>query len=137
MIPSLRADGTLPPGEYHATLAEVLVAFPATTPERTVLNQALQDALPTLQHLKALASDAIIYLNGSYTTAKRDPNDIDLLVLTNQLTENQVIALFQQECPVAAMSFDIHADPFGQTYLVRFFTQTRTQRPKGIIILDV
>jgi hypothetical protein len=95
MIPNLRPDGTLPPGEFHATIAEVLAAFPATTPERTILNQALQDALPTLQHLKIVAPDAIIYLNGSYATTKPDPNDIDLLVLTNQLSENQVIALFQ------------------------------------------
>jgi hypothetical protein len=38
---------------------------------------------------------------------------------------------------MAAVYCDLHADPLGQTYLVRFFSQTRMLRPKGIIILDV
>lgn len=137
MIPQLRADGTLPLGEHHATLAEILRAFPANSLERIALNQALQDALPAFQQLKILAPDVIIYINGSFTTAKSDPNDIDVLFLTDLLTENDIIAFLQQTCPLSVMYFDIHADPFGNTYLVQFFSKTRTMRSKGIIILDI
>lgn len=137
MIPKLRSDRTLPPGEHHATLMEVLSTFPATSPERKDLNQALQDAWPALQKLKVLAPDVVIYINGSYTTAKPDPNDVDLLFLTNLLTENRIIAFFHRECPVSAIAFDIRADPIGKTYLVRFFSATRSLRPKGIIVLDI
>ena len=137
MIPRLRSDGTLPPGEHHATLTEVLVAFPASSPERIVLNRALQDALPALQKLKFVAPDMIVYVNGSYTTSQSDPNDVDLLFLTDMLTENQIIAFFRQECPISAIYFDIHADSLGQTYLVRFFSATRLLLPKGIVVLDI
>lgn len=137
VIPKLRSDGTLPPGEHHATLADVLAAFPATSPERISLNRALQDALPTIQKLKILTPNVIMYVDGSYTTAKPDPNDVDLLFLTNLLTESQIISLFYQECPASAIHFDIHADPLGKTYLVRFFSATRSLQSKGIIIIDV
>jgi hypothetical protein len=137
MIPKLRSDGTLPPGVYHASVLDVLAAFPAISPERIALNQALQDALPAFHKLKASAPDVTIYINGSYTTAKRDPNDIDLLFLTAQMSENQIMAFLQHECPLSAIYFDIHADPPGKTYLVQFFSQTRAQRPKGIIVLDL
>jgi hypothetical protein len=137
VIPKLRSDGTLPPGEFHATMDEILLAFPAITPERAALNQALQDALSAMQQVKILAPDLILYIDGSYTTSKPDPNDIDLLFLTSTMTENQIIAFFHRECPISAAYFDIHADPIGRTYLVRFFSATRSLQPKGIIILDV
>ncbi len=86
-IPPLQANGTLPPGEHHTTVAEIIAVFPATTIERQELNQALQDIQPALTKLKTLAPDMIAYVDGSYVTSKPSPNDIDLLVLTDAMDE--------------------------------------------------
>jgi len=136
-IPPLQANGVLPPGEHHATVAEIVLAFPATTVERQELNQALQDIQRALTTLKALAPDVIVYLDGSYVTSKPAPNDIDLLALTDVLDEIQVQEFFARECPIPATYLDIHADPLHRRHLVQVFTHTRTNRPKGILVLDL
>ncbi len=136
-IPPLQTNGTLPPGEHHATVAEVVGAFPATTSERQELNRALQDAMPAFTRLKTLAPDMIVFIDGSFVTSKPSPNDIDILVLTDVLDEVQVQDFFNQECPIPAIYFDLHADPIGRRHLVNVFTRTRDNRPKGIILLEV
>ena len=136
-IPPLQANGILPPGEYHATVAEVVAMFPPTTIERQELNQALQDIVPTLKKLQMLAPDLILYIDGSFVTSKHSPNDIDLLVLTDVFDEVQVQDFFVQECPIQATYLDVHADPVLRRYLVNVFTHTRSNQPKGVIILDV
>lgn len=136
-IPPLQANGTLPVGEHHATLAELLAAFPATTPERQELNRALQDALPAFQQLKILAPDMIVYVDGSFVTSKRSPVDVDLLILTDALDETQVRDFLDQTCPVPATYFDVHADPLHRRHLLNVFTRTRNNLPKGIVIWDI
>ena len=136
-VPPLQPNGTLPPGEYRATIAEIVAAFLATTIERQELNQALQDIEPALVHLRNLASDMIVYLDGSYVTSKPSPNDLDLLVLTDMMDEIQIQEFFAQQSPIPATYLDLHADPLQRRHLVNVFTHTRSNRPKGIIILDV
>ncbi len=135
-IPPLQANDVLPPGEHHATIAEIVTAFLATTVERQELNQALQDILPALMKLKLLAPHVIVYLDGSYVTSKPAPNDIDLLALTDVLDEIQVQAFFARECPIPASYLDIHADPLHRRHLVTVFTHTRANRPKGILVVE-
>lgn len=136
-VPPLRIDGTLPPGEHRATLAEILAAFPATTGERQALNSALQGAYKALKLLQMAAPDVIVYIDGSYTTRKPDPVDIDILVLTDSFDEDQVIALLARECPIEATYLDVHADRPGTPVLKALFTQTRKGKRKGIILLDL
>ncbi|MBA3825252.1 MAG: hypothetical protein H0X24_15305 [Ktedonobacterales bacterium] len=136
-IPPLQASGTLPAGEHHATVAEIITAFPATTIERQELNQALQDIQPALTKLKTLAPDMIVDIDGSYVTSKPTPNDIDLLVLTDSMDEIQVQDFFNQECPIPATYLDVHADPLHRRHLVNVFSYTRNNRPKGVLVLDV
>jgi hypothetical protein len=136
-IPTLRANGTLPPGEYYATLTEIIAAFPPRSVERQELNQALLDAMPAILLLKTVAPDVIIYIDGGFVTNKASPNDVDVLLLTDMLDEIQIQDFFNQECPVAATYLDLHADPLQRRHLVHVFTRTRNAIPKGIIILDI
>lgn len=136
-IPQVQANGILPPGEYYATVDEILIAFPATTSERHELNQALMDAIPAFTKLKTLAPDMILYVDGSFVTNKPSPVDIDILALTNVLDEVQIQDFIAQECPIPATYFDLHADPLQRRHLVKVFTRTRANQPKGIIILQV
>jgi len=136
-LPPLQTNGTLPPGEHHATFADIVAAFPASTVERQELNQALQDALPAFQKLRLLAPNMIVYINGSYITTKPSPIDIDIAILTDVYNEVQIRAFFDQECPIAATYLDLKADKSTNRQLVRAFTFTRNGQPKGVIILDV
>ena len=96
-IPPVQANGTLPLGEHHTTVAEIVTVFPATTVERQELNQALQDIQSALTKLKTLAPDMLVYIDGSYVTSKPSPNDIDLLVLTEVIDEIQVQDFFNEK----------------------------------------
>jgi hypothetical protein len=64
---------------HPATLTEVFTAFPARTPERQALNNALADCVVLVKGLRI--ADQIV-LDGSYVTSKPDPSDIDMVVLT-------------------------------------------------------
>jgi hypothetical protein len=134
-IPPLLSNGVLPPGEYPATVDEILAAFPSISVERNELNQALQDAIPAFAKLKTIAPDMILYIDGSFLTSKPSPVDVDILVLTDVLDEVQVQDFLNQECPIPATYFDVHADPLNRRYLVNVFTRTRSNQPKGIVVL--
>jgi hypothetical protein len=64
---------------HHASLAELLAAYPARNPQRQQLNDA-----PTAvaDHLWRLDPTLTILVDGRYVTAKAEPNDIDLLIIT-------------------------------------------------------
>ncbi len=79
----------------------------------------------------------VLYIDGSYLTNKTSPVDIDVLILTDVLDEVEVQDFLNQECPVPATYFDVHADPLNRRYLVNVFTRTRSNQPKGIILLLV
>lgn len=63
----------LPPGLHAATLAEVRKAF-ATNPHRKRLYTGLKNALQAL----ADAGCEVVYIDGSYVSAKPRPSDYDL-----------------------------------------------------------
>jgi len=139
-IPPLQANGTLPPGEYHATVAEVVARFPPTTRERQELNQALQDVVLALKKLPSQAPDMIVYINGSFITSKPSPNDIDMLILTDFFAERHIKAYLNQEAPLAFLALDLYAERVtGGTSatIINVFSFTRNNRPKGIIVLDM
>lgn len=132
-LPALRADGTLPPGTHAATLAEVFAAFPATTPERQALNQALSQCVATVQRLNLAQQIAI---DGSYATDKLSPGDIDLAVLTPgmyQLAGEQRFATEGIDLNLLDIQFAHDAAAF-QGWLV-FFSLSRSGTPKGVIVL--
>lgn len=132
-LPALRPEGTLPPGEHAATLADVLAAFPATTPERQALNQALTQCVETVRRLN-LAQQ--IGVDGSYATDKATPGDIDLVVLTPgmyQLAGERRFAAEGIDVNLLDIQFAHDAADF-QGWL-GFFSSSRAGTPKGIIVL--
>jgi hypothetical protein len=134
-LPALRADGTLPPGVHPATLAEVLAASPATTPERRALDQALLHCVATVRRL-GLAQQ--IALDGSYITDKADPGDIDIVALTPglyQLAGERRFAAEGIELHLLDIQFAHDAADFQGW--IRFFSQSRSGTPKGIVTLTL
>jgi hypothetical protein len=73
MIPPVEPNGNLPPGIHWATWEEIYNRF-GTNDHRRKLLTGLKKALRALK--KASVSTA--YLNGSFVTAKDEPNDYDV-----------------------------------------------------------
>ena len=77
MIPELQADGYLPPGVHEATEAEATFRFGTETPRRRRLVLRLRRWIELARSCKARR----FLVDGSFITAKLEPNDIDAVVL--------------------------------------------------------
>jgi hypothetical protein len=130
MLPPLRSDGTLPPGTHDATLDELLAAYPAPNPQRQMLNDSLR---VVIEQLWTLDAALVVLVDGSYVTAKAEPNDIDLLIISATYNELSLQQHLDQVCPVEAVSVHLYAEPQLPSALLTFFTTSRLGRPKGIV----
>ena len=72
-IPNLTVDGELPPGVHVATLKELESEFGLLSHKRITLMAGLKKAVTNFKS----AGVSSIYVDGSFTTKKLDPNDID------------------------------------------------------------
>ncbi len=72
-IPALNEKGELEAGEHEATLDEVEAVYGSSSPRRQYLMQGLRDAAYSLSE----AGVKSIWIDGSFITDKREPNDID------------------------------------------------------------
>ena len=77
MIPPLNENGYLPPGVHQATLDEVIARFGHGSEQR----KAQADSLRWLLPLCRRAGVARLLINGSFVTAKQEPNDVDCVAL--------------------------------------------------------
>ncbi len=77
-LPSLNADGDLPPGIHRATMEEVMACFDGQ-------NSARKRCTRNLRHIFELAKATrhlermIVF--GSYVSAKAAPNDVDVILI--------------------------------------------------------
>mgnify|MGYP001265018983 CR=1 FL=1 len=129
-IPLRRPDGTLPPGIYQASIADILGTYPPVNEQRQILNDSLQRAVETLW---ALDPAFVIYVDGSYVTSKAEPNDVDLLIKTDRYLETELQQYLDQVCPVEAVSLDVNVEPTTSDYLLDFLTTDDYGRAKGIL----
>src|SRR4051812_5633922 len=76
-IPSFRADGYLPEGLHRASEAEALFRFGTSTRRRRRLALRLRRWLELARKVGA----SRLLLDGSFVTAKAEPQDIDAVLL--------------------------------------------------------
>src|ERR1700730_1357210 len=79
MIPEL-VDGVLPEGLHNCTLREIEDRFGrgGRTEQRSRLTQRLGEFIEEARRTGFVAA---VVIDGSYVTAKADPNDIDVIVM--------------------------------------------------------
>lgn len=140
-IPGFADGGCLPPGIHECTLAEVAERFGRF--ERSSVRQTLTEKLVVFAG-EARASNVVVWLgiDGSYITAKHEPNDIDL-VLVLSASHNYAADLQPHVYNVVSRrrvrkryDFDIFAAPENSPALdehLAFFQQTRDRKPKGLL----
>jgi hypothetical protein len=142
LIPSFRADGTLPRGEHQATWEEIASRFGGNE-RRDRLLDGLRAALDELQRIGCPR----VWINGSFVADKPEPNDydgcwwweedMDLAALDPALLEFQWPRTTQKaryggELFVAQATADARGVAFRD-----FFQRDQDDRPKGIITMNL
>jgi hypothetical protein len=142
MIPPLTRAGLLPPGIHWATWAEFSACF-GGTPHREQLLMGLKAAMDNL----AQAVCRVLYIDGSFVTAKHKPNDFDAcwsLQGVDASLLDPVLKDFSNERARQKEKFggelliaEEAADWYGRRVLDYFQRDKRTKRPKGIIAIEL
>ena len=142
MIPGFRDDGYLPDGLHDATEADVTFRFGSSSSRRRRLILRLRRWL----ELSRLTNARRFLLDGSFVTAKEQPNDIDAVVLLADDFEQQVShgldpALELEEMLLTRHPEEIFAaeDLRDWNEWVEFFSRTREpdDRRKGLVEIDL
>lgn len=138
MIPDFRDDGYLPEGLHIATEAEATFRFGAGTTRRRRLILRLRRWL----ELSRLTHAHRFLVDGSFVTAKQEPNDIDAVVLLaddfgQQISDGLDAALQLEEMLLTRRPEEIFAaeDTRDWNDWIEFFSRTREAdgRRKGLV----
>lgn len=141
-IPPFRADGYLPEGLYLASEAEVTFRFGASTPRRRRLALRLRRWI----ELARQVGGERLLADGSFVTAKEEPNDIDAVILLPPHFERQIeqgiqSALELEEMLLTRRPEEIFAaeDEADWSDWAEFFSCTREAdgRRKGLVEIDL
>jgi hypothetical protein len=142
VIPDFEATGLLPAGIHHANWAEIVARF-VISPRRTWLLEGLLNALKMLR----TAGCQVVYIDGSFVTAKADPEDYDGLWDAVGVTGAKLdpilldfsAARLKQKLKYRGEFFPLQAveDKLGITFLEFFQICKASGAPKGIIRLEL
>ncbi len=142
MIPEFDEHGNLPPGIHHATWTEIVTRYAISTHRRDLLD-GLLDALRSLK----TAGCSLAYLDGSFVTAKTNPDDFDACWETAGVVPNRLDSELKEfsndrAAHKARYGGEIfpaqwNAHPDGTTFLDYFQYDNVTERSKGIIAIDL
>lgn len=136
-IPSFRSDGYLPEGVYVCSEAEVLFRFGSSSRRRRLVLR-----LRRWLELGRQVGAQRLLVDGSFVTAKEEPQDIDSVILLphdfpQQLEREYAPALELEEMLLTRRPEEIFAaeDETDWEEWVAFFSQTREsdRRRKGLV----
>lgn len=137
-IPPFRADGYLPEALYLASEAEVLFRFGSSTRRRRRLAVRLRRWIELARQIGGQR----LLIDGSFITAKDEPNDIDAVILLppdfqEQIAQGIESALELEEMLLTRRPEEIFAaeDEADWNEWLEFFSRTREAdgRCKGLV----
>jgi hypothetical protein len=140
MIPAFEKEGYLPAGIHTATLDEVEARFANTIWRKELFKHLLK----LIEDLKTIGCTAV-YLDGSFSTIKRVPGDMDICWedtgIDYDTAEKIMPILFDYYSPRKNQQDTYKADIFpanldntpGEPFLEFFQRDKATGNPKGII----
>jgi hypothetical protein len=141
MIPEFRDDGYLPEGVYVATEGEITFRFGTDTPRRRRLTLRLRR---WIQLSRAVGAKRL-FVDGSFVTAKPEPNDVDAVVwLPNDFVQ-QVDAGDLEAIELETMLLTRHPEELFAAEdrrdwdeWLEFFSRTREAdgRRKGVVEVE-
>lgn len=142
VIPGFDGSGRLPPGAHAATWVEVASRF-GFTPKRKRLLRGLKDALRLLR----AAGCRLVYLDGSFVTAKPVPADFDACWAVEGVAAETLDPVFldfsnsrarqKQRFLGEFFPAELPEGASGRTFLEFFQTDKETGERKGIVAVDL
>jgi hypothetical protein len=148
-LPPFNADGNLPSGDYWPSTAEFeerFVAVPGSSTRLRIYDGFKRHQTELLA--QGVAHGAPCLLDGSFTTNKCDPGDIDLVVEVDEVTLSGSVRL-QQLLSGSKVKPDFSCDAYplvvyeeshpdynavteaGRAYWIKWFGTDRSGNPKG------
>ncbi|MEN6308985.1 MAG: hypothetical protein ABFD91_14650 [Anaerohalosphaeraceae bacterium] len=141
-IPAFDKNGNLPPGIFKVTLEEVKTSL-TWSKRRQELFAGLERAVDNLNAAGVLQ----IYIDGSFTTNKDEPGDIDGCWVPNREVDTKILdpVFFALRPPREAMKIKYGVDFLiagvklndGGCLVEDFFQIDRDGNAKGILLLDL
>jgi hypothetical protein len=142
MIPPFRPDGYLPEGLYLVSEADVTFRFGSSTQRRRRLVLRLRRWVALARAVQALR----LLLDGSFVTAKTEPEDIDAVIWLPHNFEEQVEQQMESALELEQMLLTRHPEEIfaaeDQTDWddwLEFFSRTREadDRRKGLVEIQL
>ena len=129
MIPALNDDGHLPPGVHLATLTEVATRFG----EASELRQVEMESLGWLVDLARRAGVQRLVINGSFTTDKLEPNDVDCLLLAGPEYPRDEGAAVELQAGLPFIELKLVRSDQFDLFIDHIYATDRDNVPKGMI----
>ena len=130
MIPDFVENGYLPSGLHRATIEEVIKRFGEGADERIACGQSLQWLLPICRR----AGIVRLILNGSFVTDRREPRDVDCVLVPGFAYAPDSEAAFMLRVGLPYLSLEIVATQDELDYFVdEVFGSDRAGRVKGLV----
>jgi len=141
MLGNWDSFGNLPPGIHEPEDWSEFASRFGFNLTRRLLLEGLKDALRLLRD----AGCQVVYINGSFSTAKELPDDFDVCWEGKGVDLEQLDPIFfQLDHPRTAQKIRFHGELFPASNLatmretfLEFFQHDRNGRPKGIVKLDL
>lgn len=142
MIPDFRDDGYLPEGLYLASEAEITFRFGTATPRRRRLALRLRRWIELSRSVAAKR----LFVDGSFVTAKPNPNDVDAVVwlgadFVDRVSRGDMEAMELEMMLVTRQPEEIFAAEDRRDWddWVRYFSRTREAdgRRKGVVEVEL
>lgn len=141
-IPEFRQDGYLPEGLFLASEAEVTFRFGTWNRKRRRLVHRVRQWSKLARDVGAIR----LFIDGSFITAKSEPNDVDAVILLPQDFDEQLIANSESAAELEEMLLtrrpeEIFAaeDETDWNNWIEFFSRTREAdgRRKGLVEIEL
>lgn len=142
MIPEFRTDGYLPEGLHSASEAEVTFRFGSTTPRRRRLVLRFRRWIVLAKEVGARR----LLIDGSFVTAKPEPDDIDAVILLPvnfaiQVEQGDESAIELEQMLLTRSPGELFAaeDQSDWSEWSEFFSRTRESdgRRKGLVEIQL
>jgi hypothetical protein len=129
MLPPLTPHGYLPPGVHPATLDEVIARFGHGSEQREAQAQSLRWLVPLCRETGITR----ILINGSFTTNKIDPNDVDCVLLAPPEYDESTPAAQSLLTGLPFLELKIVAEPEYHWFSSQLFASGRDMIAKGVV----
>jgi len=129
MIPPFDDQGYLPPGIHMATLEEMRERFG----QDSELRRTQMESLRWLVELARSAGVERIVVNGSFVTNKREPNDVDCVLLIGVGFPRDEAAEEELLSGLPFINMELVDQEGFEQFTERTFATDRDMVPKGMI----